>query len=95
MAVPIDWKDYLNADQRWLPEESGRSASEVLRPAAAELDLLSPEEVIPPDSRLWDVLREGIRVRVPSSEVPKERGAAPSSIYDGRRLLLPGGLNDD
>ena len=83
--MPIDWKDYLNVDQLWLAEEVGPSASEVLRPAAAEPDPLSREEVIPPDLRLWDVLREGVRVRVPSSEVPKERG---SPDLDLRRQAL-------
>jgi alkylation response protein AidB-like acyl-CoA dehydrogenase len=44
-------------EQATLREETHRFAAEVIRPAAIELDKLTPEEVIAPGSVLWDVFR--------------------------------------
>ncbi|MEE8346107.1 MAG: acyl-CoA dehydrogenase family protein [Dehalococcoidia bacterium] len=48
-------------EQKELREQSHRFAAEVLRPASIELDPLSPEEVIAPESRLRDVFREAYK----------------------------------
>jgi alkylation response protein AidB-like acyl-CoA dehydrogenase len=57
----FDPNDDLTPDQRQLAEQAQRFAAEVLRPASIELDGLSPEQVIAPDSRLRDVFREAYR----------------------------------
>ena len=45
----------LTSDQVALKQQAHRFAAEVLRPASVELDALTPEQVIAPDSRLRDV----------------------------------------
>lgn len=57
MAYAVDTYD-LTPDQVALKREAHRFAEEVLRPAGVELDALTPEEVMAPGSRLWDVFRE-------------------------------------
>ena len=54
----IDVNEGLTREQVLLRQATHRFAEEVLRPASQELDELSPEEVIAPDSRLWDVFRQ-------------------------------------
>ncbi len=48
----------LTREQTTLREETHRFAADVIRPAAIELDKLTPEEVIAPESVLWDVFRK-------------------------------------
>ena len=54
----LDVNEGLSPEQIRLREHTHRFAAEVLRPAALELDDLPPDQVISPDSRLWDVFRE-------------------------------------
>jgi len=72
--MTIDWNDDLSPDQRRLAEEAGRFAAEVLRPAALELDALSPEEVIAPESRLREVFRKAYKAGYHLRGFPKELG---------------------
>lgn len=48
----------LNEMEALVQENCHRFAKEVLRPAGQRLDKLSPEEVIAPDSELWEVLEK-------------------------------------
>lgn len=46
----------LSEMEQAIQETTHRFAEEVLRPAGTELDKLSPEEMVAPGSRLWEVL---------------------------------------
>ena len=62
---PIDFNNDLPPEQKPLRDQAHRFAAEVLRPASLELDPLSPEQVIAPDSRLPDVFRESLKRPAP------------------------------
>lgn len=64
----------LTPDQVRLRQEAHRFAEEVMRPASIELDALSPEEVIAPGSRLWDVLKAAYRAGYHLRGFPEELG---------------------
>ena len=61
-------------EQRQLREQAHRFAVEVLRPASVELDALSAEEAIAPQSRLWDVFRQAYRAGHYLRGFPPEMG---------------------
>ncbi len=63
-------------EQKELRDQAHRFAAEVLRPAAIELDDLSPEEVIAPESRLWDVFRETYQAGYHLRAFPPQLGGA-------------------
>jgi alkylation response protein AidB-like acyl-CoA dehydrogenase len=63
-------------EKKQLREQSHRFAAEVLRPASLELDDLSPEEVIAPESRLWDVFRQAYQAGYHLRGFPPELGGA-------------------
>jgi len=79
----IDVNEGLTPDQVRLREQAHRFAAEVLRPASLELDILSPEEVIAPESRLWDVFRQAYQAGYHLRGFPKELGGAGLSPEDG------------
>jgi alkylation response protein AidB-like acyl-CoA dehydrogenase len=70
----VDVNEGLTPEQIQLREEAHRFAAEVLRPASLELDDLSPEEVIAPGSRLWDVFREAYKARYHLRSFPENLG---------------------
>jgi alkylation response protein AidB-like acyl-CoA dehydrogenase len=72
----IDVNEGLTEDQIRLRQETHRFAAEVMRPAAMELDELSPEEVIAPESRLWDVFRTAYQAGYHLRGFPQELGGA-------------------
>ncbi|MFQ5697207.1 MAG: acyl-CoA dehydrogenase family protein [Myxococcota bacterium] len=72
----IDVNEGLSAEQVQLRDEAHRFAAEVLRPAALELDDLSPDEVIAPGSRLWDVFREAYKAGQHLRSFPESLGGA-------------------
>src|SRR3990172_10939360 len=72
----IDVDEGLTREQVLLREEAHRFAEEVLRPASQELDALSPEEVIAPQSRLWDVFRQTYQAGYHLRSFPPELGGA-------------------
>jgi len=78
----IDVNEGLTEDQIRLREETHRFAAEVLRPAALELDGLSPEDVIAPQSRLWDVFRQAYKAGYHLRSFPPELGGAGLSGMD-------------
>jgi alkylation response protein AidB-like acyl-CoA dehydrogenase len=78
----IDVNEGLTDEQVHLREEAHRFAAEVLRPAAMELDGLSPEEVIAPQSRLRDVFRQVYKAGYHLRSFPPELGGAGLSGMD-------------
>ena len=78
----IDVNEGLTEDQIRLREETHRFSAEVLRPAAMELDGLSPEDVIAPQSRLWDVFRTAYKAGYHLRSFPPELGGAGLSGMD-------------
>ena len=78
----IDVNEGLTDEQIHLREQTHRFAAEVLRPGAMELDDLSPEEVIAPQSRLWDVFRQAYKAGYHLRSFPPELGGAGLSGMD-------------
>ncbi|MBI5284694.1 MAG: acyl-CoA/acyl-ACP dehydrogenase [Chloroflexi bacterium] len=70
----LDLNFDLTSDQIQLREQTHRFAAEVIRPAALELDALTPEQVIAPDSRLRDVFRAAYRAGHHLRSFPVELG---------------------
>jgi alkylation response protein AidB-like acyl-CoA dehydrogenase len=58
MPAYVELNKNLTDEELSLKEQVHRFAADVFRPAAMELDTLTPEEVIAPDSVLWDVFRK-------------------------------------
>ena len=79
----IDVNEGLTEDQIQLREQTHRFAAEVLRPAALELDLLSPEEAIAPESRLWEVFRQAYKAGYHLRSFPPELGGPDMGPMDG------------
>ncbi len=79
----IDVNEGLSPEQIQLREQTHRFAAEVLRPAAMELDALSPEEVIAPESRLWEVFRQAYKAGYHLRSFPPELGGANLGPMDG------------
>ena len=78
----IDVNEGLSPEQIQLREEAHRFAAEVLRPASLALDDLSPEEVIAPASRLWEVFREAYKTGYHLRGFPESLGGAALSPVD-------------
>jgi alkylation response protein AidB-like acyl-CoA dehydrogenase len=78
----MDLNDDLTPDQRQLADQAQRFAAEVLRPASIELDGLSPEEVITPDSRLRDVFKQAYKAGYHLRAFPKELGGPEFAQMD-------------
>jgi alkylation response protein AidB-like acyl-CoA dehydrogenase len=75
----------LNVDspeQQQLREQAHRFAAEVLRPASIELDALSAEQAIAPQSRLWDVFRRAYRAGYHLRAFPPEMGGPGQTPSD-------------
>jgi len=76
---------YLELNKNLTSEEAGlkaqihRFAAEVLRPAAGALDALTPEEVIAPQSVLWEVIRRGRELGYHLRGLPEELGGVTLS----------------
>src|SRR3989304_4424219 len=72
----VDVNHNLTAEQAQLREQAHRFATEVMRPIAKELALLSPEEVIAPQSRLWEAFRQSYKAGYHLRGFPPELGGA-------------------
>jgi alkylation response protein AidB-like acyl-CoA dehydrogenase len=79
----IDVDFDLSADQVRLRRETHRFAEEVMRPAALELDGLTPEEVVAPASPLRDVFRRAYGAGYHLRSFPKELGGPGLTTMDG------------
>lgn len=58
LLEPTGLESGLSEEEKAIQHGIRRFAMEVVRPAGIELDRLSPEEMIAPGSRLWDVLSQ-------------------------------------
>ncbi len=76
MTAYLDLNKDLTFDEQQVKEQVHRFGVEVLRPAAMELDKLSPEEVIASGSVLWDVLKKGYEMGLHTSGLPEALGGA-------------------
>lgn len=74
MKTYLDLNKDLTPDQVTLKEEVHRFAAEMLRPAAAELDTLPPEEVIAEGSVFWKVFRMAYRLGYHTQGLPEALG---------------------
>ncbi len=63
-------------EQQEVKVQTHRFAEEVVRPASLVLDKLSPEEVIAPGSRLWEVFRAWYRLGNHATRIPEQVGGA-------------------
>jgi alkylation response protein AidB-like acyl-CoA dehydrogenase len=66
-----------------LREETHRFVAEVIRPAAIQLDKLSPEEVIAPGSVLWDVFRTAYEQGYHTRGFPEQLGGTTMGALEG------------
>lgn len=78
----IDIDEGLTPEQVGLRKEAHRFASEVMRPAALELDERPPEDVIASGSRLWDVFRTAYSAGYHVRGFPADLGGAALSAGD-------------
>ena len=77
MSTYLDLNKDLTPQQIALKEQVHRFAEEVLRPASVKLDAVAdPEEVIKPDSILWDVLRTAYELGYHAQGLPEVLGGA-------------------
>ncbi len=76
MTTYLDLNKDLTFDEQKVKEQVHRFGVEVLRPAAAELDKLPPEEVIAPGSVLWEVFRKAYQLGFHTSGLPEALGGA-------------------
>jgi alkylation response protein AidB-like acyl-CoA dehydrogenase len=74
---PTGLEPNLTEEELAIQEAMRRFAKEVLRPAGIKLDRVSPEEMVAPDSILWDVLNQskelGFSVKAMMDLEPVER----------------------
>jgi alkylation response protein AidB-like acyl-CoA dehydrogenase len=77
VSTYLDLNKDLTPQQIALKEQVHRFAEEVLRPASVKLDAVAdPEEVIKPDSVLWDVLRTAYELGYHAQGLPEVLGGA-------------------
>ncbi len=74
MVAYLELNKSLTDEEASLKEQVHRFAVEVLRPASLELDRLTPEQVIAPDSVYWDVLRKYRQIGYHLRGMPEEFG---------------------
>ena len=79
MTTYLDLNKTLTFDETSIKEQVHRFGLEVLRPAAAELDPLSPEEVISKGSPLWDVFGKAYQLGYHTSGLPEALGGVKLS----------------
>jgi alkylation response protein AidB-like acyl-CoA dehydrogenase len=79
----LDLNRNLTEAQIALREETHRFAEDVLRPAAFQLDKMTPEAVVADGSPLWDVLKQAYRQGYHIRGFPEALGGAGLSGLDG------------
>ena len=79
MTTYLELNKQLTFDESNIKDQIHRFGVEVLRPAAAELDPLPPEDVIAPDSVLWDVFRKAYGLGFHTSGLPESLGGVTMS----------------
>lgn len=79
MTTYLELNKELSFDESSIKEQVHRFGAEVLRPAAAELDPLPPEEVIAESSVLWEVFRKAYELGFHTSGLPEALGGVDLS----------------
>ncbi len=79
MTTYLELNKGLTSDEAELKGQIHRFGMEVLRPAAAELDSLSPEEVIANGSALWEVFKKAYELGFHASSLPEALGGTKMS----------------
>jgi alkylation response protein AidB-like acyl-CoA dehydrogenase len=79
MATYLELNKELTFDESSIKDQVHRFGVEVLRPVAAELDPLSPEEVIASGSPLWDVFKKAYELGFHTSGLPEALGGVSLS----------------
>lgn len=74
MTTYLELNKDLSFDESSIKEQVHRFGVEVLRPAAAELDPLPPEDVIADGSVLWEVFRKAYELGFHTSGLPEALG---------------------
>jgi alkylation response protein AidB-like acyl-CoA dehydrogenase len=78
-ATYLELNKGLSSEEASLKEQAHRFALDVLRPASMELDPLPPEEVIAPNSVLWEVFRKVYQLGYHTRVLPEELGGVTLS----------------
>ncbi len=79
MTSYLELNKGLTFDEANMKEQVHRFGVEVLRPAAAELDQMSPEAVIAEGSLLWEVFRKAYQLGFHTAGLPEALGGAAMS----------------
>ncbi len=79
MTTYLELNKELTFDESNIKEQVHRFGVEYLRPAAAELDQLSPEEVIASGSVLWEVFRKAYEIGFHTRGLPESLGGVDMS----------------
>ena len=83
MTTYLELNKELTFDESNVKEQVHRFGVEYLRPAAAELDQLPPEEVIASGSVLWEVFRKAYELGFHTRGLPASLGGADMSPLGG------------
>jgi len=83
MTTYLELNKELTFDESNVKDQVHRFGVEYLRPAAAELDQLPPEEVIASGSVLWEVLRKAYELGFHTRGLPEALGGAGMSPLGG------------
>ncbi len=70
MATYLELNKNLTEEEEAIKQQVHRFAVDVLRPAAMELDKMSPEQVIDEDSPYWGVFRQAYALGYSRSYLP-------------------------
>jgi alkylation response protein AidB-like acyl-CoA dehydrogenase len=79
MTTYLELNKELTFDESSIKEQVHRFGVEVLRPAAAELDQMSPEDVIADGSPLWEVFGRAYQMGLHTSGLPEALGGVSLS----------------
>ena len=74
MATYLELNKEIKPEETSIKEQIHRFGVEVLRPAAAELDKMSPEQVIADGSLLWDVFKQAYSLGYHTRGLPEALG---------------------
>ncbi|HEY5639829.1 MAG TPA: acyl-CoA dehydrogenase family protein [Dehalococcoidia bacterium] len=83
MATYLELNKTLSEEESSIKDQAHRFAAEIMRPAAAELDRLTPEEVIASGSPLWEVFRRYRELGYHLRGMPEELGGIALSPLAG------------
>jgi len=79
MTTYLELNKSLTFDEVSIKDQIHRFGVEILRPAAMELDPLSPQEVIAPGSLFWDVFRKAYQLGLHTSGLSEAAGGVEMS----------------